>query len=76
MTATGPFVLEQTATGWQLRLIGDWRLPNLAALDAALAGHAWPEGARMSLDGSALTGLDSAGLMLIHNRLQAAGIAW
>jgi len=76
MTASGPFSLEQTATGWELRLFGDWRLANLAGLDAALAGHAWPEGGGLGLDGSALTGLDSAGLMLIHNRLKEAGIAW
>jgi phospholipid/cholesterol/gamma-HCH transport system permease protein len=76
VTGAGPFVLEQTATGWLLRLTGDWRLANLAALDAALAGHAWPEHGGLTLDGTALTGLDSAGLMLIHHRLKAAGTAW
>ena len=76
MTQAGPFVLDRTAAGWSLRLLGDWRLTRLAALDHALAGHAWPEDGHLSLDGSALTGLDSAGLMLIHNRLKAAGIAW
>lgn len=76
MTEASPFVLERTATGWLLRLLGDWRLANLAALDQALAGHAWPEDGHLALDGSDLTGLDSAGLMLIHNRLKSAGVAW
>lgn len=76
MNAAEPFVLERTAAGWLLRLVGDWRLAHLVGLDHALAGHAWPEGGHITLDGSALTGLDSAGLMLIHNRLKAAGIAW
>ncbi|NTV94377.1 MAG: ABC transporter permease [Thiobacillus sp.] len=76
MTHNGPFVLERTATGWLLRLLGDWRLAHLPALDRALAGHAWPEDGGLTLDGSALSGLDSAGLMLIHNRLKAVGIAW
>lgn len=75
MTGAGPFVIEQSATGWLLRPLGDWRLANLAGLDAALAGATWPRGAP-TLDGAGLTGLDSAGLMLIHHHLRAAGVAW
>lgn len=76
MNAARPFDIEKTATGWRLCLVGDWRLANLAALDQALAGHALPEHGGITLDGAALTGLDSAGLMLLHHRLTAAGIAW
>jgi phospholipid/cholesterol/gamma-HCH transport system permease protein len=76
MNQAGPFQLEKTATGWRLRPVGDWNLARLAGLDAALAVAAWPEAAALTLDGSALTSLDSAGLMLLHNRLKAAGIAW
>mgnify|MGYP001145230690 CR=1 FL=1 len=75
MTDVRPFVIESTATGWMLRLRGDWRLAALPGLDAALAAAHWPTGAA-SLDGGGLTGLDSAGLMLIHRHLRAAGIDW
>jgi len=76
MSEASPFVLEKTAEGWLFRPVGDWRLANLSAFDALMSGLAWPENGGLTLDGSALTGLDSAGLMLIHNRLKAAGIAW
>jgi phospholipid/cholesterol/gamma-HCH transport system permease protein len=76
VSATGPFLLEQTETGWLLRPLGDWCLANLAGLDDALAAADWPTGGAMALDGSALTGLDSAGLMLIHRHLTRAGYVW
>lgn len=74
MTNARPLTLEQTESGRVLRLAGDWRLPNLASLDRGLSEVALA--APLTLDGSALAGLDSAGVMLLHNRLGAAGIAW
>lgn len=76
MSETGPFLLEQTETGWTLRPQGDWRLADLAGIEGALAAATWPSGGAIGLDGSALTGLDSAGLMLIHRHLTGAGFAW
>ncbi len=76
MNQASPFVLEKTAEGWLFQPRGDWRLVNLAERDAVMSVLAWPEDGHITLDGSALTGLDSAGLMLIHNRLKAAGIVW
>lgn len=76
MTAPRPLTLERTESGGVLRLAGDWRLANLSVLDAALAGFAWPSGGSLTLDGSGLAHLDSAGVMLLHNRLKAAGRPW
>jgi phospholipid/cholesterol/gamma-HCH transport system permease protein len=74
MTDNRPFVLEQTESGGVLRLAGEWRLAQLVDLDSALATVKWP--GTLSLDGSGIAGLDSAGVMLLYNRLQAAGLTW
>jgi phospholipid/cholesterol/gamma-HCH transport system permease protein len=71
-----PIRFEPGEDGWLARLAGDWRLPVLADLDAALSGLAWPATDRLSVDGSGLSGLDSAGVMLLHRHLAAAGFAW
>jgi phospholipid/cholesterol/gamma-HCH transport system permease protein len=76
MTDTRPLTLERTESGGVLRLAGDWRLSRLAELSQALAGIDWPRDGALSLDGERLTGLDSAGVMLLYRRLQAAGIDW
>lgn len=76
MAEPSPFTLEGSGTGWLLRLAGDWRLASLASLDVALAAVVWPKTGPLTLDGAALTGLDSAGMMLIQHRLKAAGIEW
>jgi phospholipid/cholesterol/gamma-HCH transport system permease protein len=56
-----------------LRLAGDWRMPQLAALDAALAGL--PRlGAALKLDGTALEELDTAAALALAVRLRDAGL--
>jgi phospholipid/cholesterol/gamma-HCH transport system permease protein len=76
MSDTRRLVLEQTETGGVLRLAGDWRLANLAALDKQLTELKWPRAGTLTLDGSRLVELDSAGVMLLYRRLQAAGFPW
>jgi phospholipid/cholesterol/gamma-HCH transport system permease protein len=71
-----PFSLEQTDAGRVLRLSGDWRLAALTRLDKAMDGAAWPKNEPLKIDGSGLVGLDSAGVMLLYRRLEAAGIRW
>ncbi|OIO77831.1 MAG: hypothetical protein AUJ86_07310 [Hydrogenophilaceae bacterium CG1_02_62_390] len=75
MTDRQSFTLESTESGAVLRLAGEWRLAHLVEMDQALAGAVWPKG-RLTVDGAALTGLDSAGVMLLYRRLQAAGVSW
>ncbi len=75
MTDRRPFTLEPTEAGAVVRLAGEWRLADLVELDRVLAGAVWPKG-RLTVDGAALTGLDSAGVMLLYRRLQAAGVPW
>lgn len=76
MTSRTPIVIEKISSGWRLQPVGDWRLAHLNALDAALYTVAWPQSGELILDGSALTGLDSAGVMLLYKRLQAGGVTW
>lgn len=64
--------LEASPSGGVLRLAGDWRLPHLDAVAAALS--ALPRSSRIvALDGSALTGFDTAGALLALRYLQANG---
>ncbi|MFZ5483428.1 MAG: ABC transporter permease [Pseudomonadota bacterium] len=76
MSEAGPIALERGEAGWVLRPRGDWSLSRLPALERALAGLALPTEGALGLDGRDLTRLDSAGLMLLHQRLRKAGIAW
>lgn len=66
--------LEDTEDGQVLRLTGDWRLSQLILLDAAFAGLPPMATQRLRLDGSALTGLDSAAAMVLIQRLEARGL--
>lgn len=75
MTAR-PLSLERTESGDVLRLAGDWRLPHLNHLERELAATTWPKGGALTVDGGGLSGLDSAGVMLLHRHLQTAGIPW
>jgi phospholipid/cholesterol/gamma-HCH transport system permease protein len=77
MTGFTPgYALQEGERGWMLRLRGDWRLPNLVALDRelgrlpALGDHA------VTVQGGGLAGLDSAGVMMLVQRLEAAGAPW
>jgi len=76
MIDSRPLTLERTESGSVLHLAGEWRLANLAGLDRLLATFECPSDCKLTLDGSGLAGLDSAGVMLLHNRLTAAGHTW
>jgi phospholipid/cholesterol/gamma-HCH transport system permease protein len=82
MSDTRWFALEEARGGpTRLRLHGAWRLPQLAAIEAALAG-ALPRGApALTVDGSALEQIDSAAALVLLRALHAAapapdGLSW
>lgn len=68
-------LLEQ-AEGWVLRLTGEWRIEQLDRIDSLLTGIQVPHDAPLRVDASGVTGLDSAGVMLLVNRLRATGVVW
>lgn len=69
------FRIERPGSGAVLHAEGDWRLGSLPAIDAALA-HARLGSQRLAaIDGSALTGLDSAGAMALLLLLDSPGTA-
>jgi phospholipid/cholesterol/gamma-HCH transport system permease protein len=77
MTDSTPgYALEQGENGWVLRLSGDWRLPNLATLDRELGRLPALGEYPVTVQGGGLAGLDSAGVMMLVRRLEAAGAAW
>jgi phospholipid/cholesterol/gamma-HCH transport system permease protein len=77
MTVSTPwYALERGEDGWALRLSGDWRLENLDALNAGLGRLPALGDRRVSVAGSGLAGLDSAGVMLLVRRLEDAGASW
>jgi phospholipid/cholesterol/gamma-HCH transport system permease protein len=65
--------LEPGDAGATLRLASDWRLPHIEAAAQALSGL--PKPARVvALDGSALTGFDTAGALVVLRYLQRLGV--
>lgn len=64
------FVVETTAGGATLRLLGSWRLRDLPAIDTALQGLALPAG--MVIDASALAEIDSACALVLWRALRRA----
>ena len=64
------FVVEPTAGGATLRLLGSWRLRDLPAIDAALQGLALPAGT--VVDASALAEIDSACALVLWRALRRA----
>lgn len=68
--------LENTETGQVLRLAGDWRLPDLVRIKAAVAAMPALEKDSLRLEGAGLTGLDSAAAMILLKGLGARGIIW
>jgi len=64
-----PAAVVADGAGATLRLAGDWRLPHVERLSAALS--ALPRPARLvALDGGALTGFDTAGALALLRYLQ------
>ncbi len=73
MPAEASCRLDTVGDAQVLRLSGDWRMPQLAALDGALA--ALPRLPRsLTLDGAALGELDTAAALLLAVRLRDAGL--
>ena len=71
-TPASPWFHVQTQAGAAtLRLAGDWRLAQLAEIETALSGLALPADA--TVDGSALTRIDSAAAQVLLRALQQAG---
>ncbi|MDZ7589582.1 MAG: ABC transporter permease [Rubrivivax sp.] len=65
------FHVQTQAGAATLQLAGDWRLAQLAEIEAALSGLALPAGA--TVDGRALTRIDSAAAQVLLRALQRAG---
>lgn len=68
--------LDHTEAGAVLRLTGDWRLPHLTDVQAALALLPQLDGDGIRLDGSGLTGLDSAAALVLMRSLEEHGVTW
>ncbi len=66
--------LENSGQGQVLRLAGEWSLAHLVGVNAAFAGLPAIAADRLSLDGAALTSLDSAAAMILMQHLRAWGI--
>jgi phospholipid/cholesterol/gamma-HCH transport system permease protein len=65
--------LADDASGAVLHLSGTWRLAGLPAIEEVLAALALPP-RELSLDGSALTEIDTAAALALLERLNAVGI--
>ena len=65
-----------TAAGCVLKPSGRWCIDSLELLDQLLCSTPVPHDRRVMVDAGALTGLDSAGVMLVVNRLRAQGVVW
>ena len=65
-----------TAAGCVLKPRGRWCIDQLEQIDHLLANTPVPHDIRVKVDASGLTGLDSAGVMLVVNRLRAQGVVW
>jgi ABC-type transporter Mla MlaB component len=62
--------------GCELRLRGAWCIDHLERVDRLLAELRVPHDRAVRVDASALTRLDSAGVMMLVNRLRAMGVVW
>lgn len=65
-----------TADGCELKPRGRWCIDQLERLDALLCRTPVPHDRSVRVDASELTDLDSAGVMLVVNRLRAQGVVW
>lgn len=64
--------LESGASGAVLRLSGAWRLATLPVIERELTGLSLP--ADVSLDGTALTDIDTASALALLNHLRTSGV--
>jgi len=67
---------EQTDDGDVLRLRGCWCIDHLPGIDALLASLRTRHDQPLRVEASGLSRLDSAGVMLLVNRLRAQGVVW
>jgi len=61
--------VEVTVGG--VRCVGTWTVGRIAKLDDRLERGAWPGGAEIALDGSAVSAMDTAGAWLLRRILRA-----
>lgn len=67
---------QQTADGCVLRLRGCWCIDQLPRVDALMATLQVRHDLPLQVEASGLSRLDSAGVMLLVNRLRALGVVW
>lgn len=67
---------EVSAQGCVLTPRGRWCIDQLERLDELLRKTQVPHDRRVRVDASRLSDLDSAGVMLVVNRLRAQGVVW
>lgn len=67
---------EVTAEGCVLRARGRWCIDQLEYLDGLLDKAQVPPNCLVRVDASELCDIDSAGVMLVVNRLRAQGVMW
>jgi len=65
-----------TDEGCVLKPRGRWCIDQLEQIDRLLCNTPVPHDIGVRVDASELTGLDSAGVMLVVNRLRAQGVVW
>jgi ABC-type transporter Mla MlaB component len=77
MTRDNPSLECVTAAdGCVLKPRGCWCIDHLEQLDHLLNSTPVPHDCHLKIDASGLTDLDSAGVMLVVNRLRAQGVVW
>jgi len=62
--------------GCELRLRGAWCIDHLERVDRMMAELRVPHDRAVRVDAAGLTRLDSAGVMMLVNRLRALGVVW
>jgi phospholipid/cholesterol/gamma-HCH transport system permease protein len=65
-----------TEEGCVLTPRGHWCIAQLAEIDRLLCSTPVPHDCKLRVDASQLIDLDSAGVMLVVNRLRAQGVVW
>ena len=67
---------DLNGAGCELRLRGAWCIDHLERVDRLMADIRVPHDQAVRVDASGLTRLDSAGVMMLVNRLRAMGVVW